>query len=92
MEVVELVPCARNKWGKWWEFWFYVVEGTVEGQPGLPVAVMCSHYYAAYPQFEVARRMKTREPFGACPARVAGATSLRNLSCMGYGPWRVAGR
>jgi hypothetical protein len=49
MEVVELVPCARNKWGNWWEFWFYVAEGTVEDQPGLPVAEMCSHYYSAYP-------------------------------------------
>jgi hypothetical protein len=51
MEVVELVPYARNKWGNWWEFWFYVSEGTVEDHPGLPVAVMCSHYYVAYPQF-----------------------------------------
>jgi hypothetical protein len=54
MEVVELVPCARNKWGNWWDFWFYVSEGEVEDHPGLPVAVMCSHYYVAYPQFEVA--------------------------------------
>jgi hypothetical protein len=23
-EVVELVPCAKNKWGNWWYFWFYV--------------------------------------------------------------------
>jgi hypothetical protein len=54
MEVVELVPCARNKWGNWWDFWFYVAEGTVEDHPGLPVAEMCSHCYSAYPQFEVA--------------------------------------
>jgi hypothetical protein len=54
MEVVELVPCSRNKWGNWWEFWFYISEGTVEDHPGLPVALMCSHYYVAYPQFEVA--------------------------------------
>jgi hypothetical protein len=33
MEVVELVPCARNKWGNWWDFWFYVSEG--EDHPGL---------------------------------------------------------
>jgi hypothetical protein len=25
MEVVELVPCARNKWGNWWDYWFYVL-------------------------------------------------------------------
>jgi hypothetical protein len=47
MEVVELVPCARNKWGNWWEFWFYIAEGTVEDHPGLPMAVMCSHFYSA---------------------------------------------
>jgi hypothetical protein len=47
MEVVELVPCARNKWGNWWEFWFYVAEGTVEDHPGLPMVVMCSHFYSA---------------------------------------------
>jgi hypothetical protein len=51
---VELVPCARNKWGNWWDFWFYVSESPVEDHPGLPVAVMCSHYYVAYPRFEVA--------------------------------------
>jgi hypothetical protein len=35
MEVVEFVPCAHNKWGNWWEFWFYVAEGTVEvSHPG----------------------------------------------------------
>jgi hypothetical protein len=49
MEVVELVLCARNKWGNWWDFWFYVSEGSVEDHPGLPVGVMCSHYYVAYP-------------------------------------------
>lgn len=21
-EVVEIVPCARNKWGNWWDYWF----------------------------------------------------------------------
>jgi hypothetical protein len=53
MEVVELVPRARNKWGNWWDFWFYVSVGAVEDHLGLPVAVMCSHYYVAYLQFEV---------------------------------------
>jgi hypothetical protein len=41
MDVVELVPCARNKWGNWNKFWFYVAEGTVEGHEGLPVSEMC---------------------------------------------------
>jgi hypothetical protein len=33
MEVVELVPCTRNKWGNGWDFWFYVSEGAVEDHP-----------------------------------------------------------
>jgi hypothetical protein len=52
-EVVEIVPCARNKWGNWWDFLFYVSCGEVE-VPGLPPAIMCSHCYVAFPRFEVA--------------------------------------
>jgi hypothetical protein len=89
MEIVELVPCARNKWGNWWDIWFYVSEGTVEDHLGLPVAVMCSHYYVAYPQFEVA---EDDEDKGAlrCAARMSSGRDLRNLSGMGYGPWHMA--
>jgi hypothetical protein len=53
-EVVEIVPCARNKWGNWWDYWFYVLGGEIEDLPGLPAAVMCSHCYMAFPPFEVA--------------------------------------
>jgi hypothetical protein len=35
-EVVELVPYARNKWGNWWDYWFYVSGSEVEDLPGLP--------------------------------------------------------
>jgi hypothetical protein len=88
MEVVELVPCARNKWGNWWEFWFYVSEGTVEDHPGLPVAVMCSHYYTAYPQFEVA---EDDENEGAlrCAARMSSGRDLVE-EFLGYGVWPLA--
>jgi hypothetical protein len=88
MEVVELVPCARNKWGNWWEFWFYVVEGTVEDHPGLPMAVMCSHYYLAYPQFEVAEE---DEDEGAlrCAARISSGRDLVE-EFVGYGVWPLA--
>jgi hypothetical protein len=34
VEVVELVPCARNKWGNWYDYWFYVAGGKVEDLPG----------------------------------------------------------
>jgi hypothetical protein len=35
-EVVEIVPCARNKWGNWWDFWFYVALEDIEGLPSFP--------------------------------------------------------
>jgi hypothetical protein len=88
MEVVELVPCAHNKWGNWWDFWFYVSEGEVEGHPGLPMAVMCSHYYVAYPQFEVA---EDDEDEGALRCAVC-MSSGRDLveEFIGYGVWPLA--
>jgi hypothetical protein len=88
MEVVELVPCARNKWGNWWDFWFYVSEGAFEDHLGLPVAVMCSHYYVAYPQFEVA---ESDEDEGAL-RHAARMSSGRDLveEFVGYGVWPLA--
>jgi hypothetical protein len=88
MEVMELVPCARNKWGNWWNFWFYVSKGEVEDHPELPVAVMCSHYYVAYPQFEVA---EDDEDEGAlrCAARMSSGRDLVE-EFIGYGVWPLA--
>jgi hypothetical protein len=88
MEVVELVPCARNKWGNWWEFWFYVAEGTVEDHPGLPVAGMCSHYYSAYPQFDVAEEDENEEAL-RCAARMSSGHDLVE-EFVGYGVWPLA--
>jgi hypothetical protein len=90
IEVVKLVPCARNKWGNWWDFWFYVSKGEVENHPGLPVAMMCSHYYVAYPQFEVA---EDNEDEGAlqCATRMSSERDLVE-EFIGYGPWHMAGR
>jgi hypothetical protein len=53
-EVVEIVPCARYKWGNWWDFWFYVAPRDIEGLLSLPPTILCSHCYVAFPQFEVA--------------------------------------
>jgi hypothetical protein len=53
-EVIEIVSCAKNKWGNWWEFWFYVASGDVERLPSLPPSILCSHCYVAFPHFEVA--------------------------------------
>jgi hypothetical protein len=88
MEVVELVPCARNKWGNWHEFWFYVAEGTVEDRPGLPVAKMCSNYYSAYTSFEVAEEDADE---GALRC-AAGLSSERDLveEFVAYGVWPLA--
>jgi hypothetical protein len=88
MEVVELVPCARNKWGNWWDFWFYVSEGEVEDHPALPMVVMCSHYYVAYPQFEV---VEDDEDEGAlrCAARMSSGCDLVE-EFIGYGVWPLA--
>jgi hypothetical protein len=88
MEVVELVPCARNKWGNWWDYWFYVSEAEVEDHPGLPAAIMCCHHYVAYPPFEVA---EDDENEGAL--RIAARTSSgRDLveEFIGYGVWPLA--
>ena len=88
MPVVELVPCARNKWGNWNEFWFYVAEGTVEGHEGLPVSEMCSHFYSAYPPFEVAEEDADE---GALRC-AAGLSSGRDLveEFVAYGVWPLA--
>jgi hypothetical protein len=88
MEVVELVPCARNKWDNWWEFWFYVAEGTVEDHPGLPVAEMCSHYYSAYPQFEVAEE-DADEGALRCAADMSSGHDLVE-EFVAYGVWPLA--
>jgi hypothetical protein len=71
--------------GNWWEFWFYVAEGTVEDHPGLPVAEMCSHYYSAYPQFEVAEEDENEEAL-RCAARMSSGRDLVE-EFVGYGVW-----
>jgi hypothetical protein len=87
-EVVELVPCARNKWGNWWDYWFYVLGDEVEELPGLPAAVMCSHYYVAFPPFEVA---EDDEDEGAirCAARMSSERDLVE-EFISYGVWPLA--
>jgi hypothetical protein len=88
MEVLEIVPCARNKWGNWWDFWFYVSCGEVEDLPGLPAAIMCSHYYVAFPRFEVT---EDDEDKGAL-RYVARMSSGHDLveEFIGYGVWPLA--
>jgi hypothetical protein len=88
VEVVELVPCARNNWGNWWDYWFYVSGSKVEDLPRLPAAVMCSHCYVAFLQFEVA---EDDEDEGAlrCAARMSSGRDLVE-EFIGYGVWPLA--
>jgi hypothetical protein len=74
-EVVELVPCARNKWGNWYDYWFYVSGGEVEDLLGLPAAVMCSHCYVAFPPFEVAEDDRDEGAL-RCAARMSSGHNL----------------
>jgi hypothetical protein len=88
MEVVELVPCARNKWGNLWEFWFYFAEAIVEDHPGLPMAEMCSHYYSAYPQFEVAEEDADEGALRCAAGLSSGGDLVEEF--IAYGVWPLA--
>jgi hypothetical protein len=88
MEVVELVPCARNKWGNWWDYWFYVSEAKVEDHPGLPAAIMCSHYYVAYPSFEVAEDDENERALRIVVRTSSGRDLVEEF--IGYGVWPLA--
>jgi hypothetical protein len=87
-EVVELVPCARNKWGNWYDYWFYVAGGEVEDLPGLPAAMMCSHCYVAFPPFDVAED-DSDEGALRCAAHMSSGRDLVK-EFIGYGVWPLA--
>jgi hypothetical protein len=88
MEVVELVRCARNKWGNWWDYWFYVSEAEVEDHPGLPAAIMCSHYHVAYPSFEVAEDDENEVALRIAARSSSGRDLVEEF--IGYGVWPLA--
>jgi hypothetical protein len=87
-EVVEIVPCARNKWGNWWDYWFYVSPGDVEDLPGLPPAILCSHCYVAFPQFEVAEDDKDEGALRYAARLSSGPDLVEEF--IGYGVWPLA--
>jgi hypothetical protein len=68
VEVVEIVPCARNKWGNWWDFWFYVSCGEVEDLPGLlwPLCALTAMW--RFHDSRWRRMMRMKGPFGMLPA------------------------
>jgi hypothetical protein len=64
------------------------LEAEVEDHPGLFAAIMCSHYYVAYPPFEVAEDDENERAL-----RIAARTSSgRDLveEFIGYGVWPLA--
>jgi hypothetical protein len=85
---VELVPCARNKWGNWYDYWFYVAGGEVEDLPGLPAAMMCSHCYVAFPPFDVVEDDSDERAL-RCAARMSSERDLVE-EFIGYGVWPLA--
>jgi hypothetical protein len=87
-EVVELVPCACNKWGNWYDYWFYVSGGKVEDLPGLLAAVMCSHCYVAFLLFEVAEDDRDEGAL-RCAARMSSGRDLVE-EFIRYGVWPLA--
>jgi hypothetical protein len=87
-EVVEIVPCARNKWGNWWDFWFYVSYGEVEDLPGLPAAIMCSHCYVVFPPFEVVEDDEDEGAFRYAARMSSGRDLVEEF--IGYGVWPLA--
>jgi hypothetical protein len=87
-EVMEIVPYARNKWGNWWDFWFYVSCGEVEDLPGLPLAILCSHCYVVFPQFEVAEDDEDEEALRYAARMSSGHDLVEEF--IGYGVWPLA--
>jgi hypothetical protein len=87
-EVVEIVPCARNKWGNWWDFWFYVSGGEVKDLPGLPAAVMCYHCYVAFPPFEVEEEDEDEGALWYAAHMSSGRDLVEEF--IGYGVWPLA--
>jgi hypothetical protein len=47
------VPCAKNKWGNWCDFWFYVAPKDTKGVPTLPPSILCLHCYIALSWFKL---------------------------------------
>jgi hypothetical protein len=65
MQVVELVPCARNKWGNWNEFGFTsrrVPSKTMRGSPCPRCVLIFTHHTRP---LRWRRMMRTKGPFGA---------------------------
>jgi hypothetical protein len=61
--------------GNWRDFWFYVTLEDMKGVPGLPLSILCSHCYIAFPQIKL-KKWDTNED---ALQREAKASSGRDL-------------
>jgi hypothetical protein len=65
---VEIVPCARNKWGNWWDFWFMSLPG-ISKCCGVCPLPFCVHIVMwCFHNLRWQKKMKTKGPFGMRPA------------------------
>jgi hypothetical protein len=88
VEVVEIEPCARNKWSNWWDFWFYVAPGDVEDLPSLPPAILYSHCYVAFPRLEVAEEDEDKGALRHAARLSSGLDLVEEF--IAYGVWPLA--
>jgi hypothetical protein len=88
LQVVEIVSCAKNKWGNWWDFWFYVASEDIKWVPRLPPSILCSNCYVAFPQFKLKKGDKSEEAL----RRAARTSSDRDLveEFVACGVWPLA--
>jgi hypothetical protein len=67
-EVIEIIPCANNKWGNWWDFWFYVAPGDVEGLSALPRPFCARIVMWPSHNLKLRKGIRTRSPFAMHPS------------------------
>jgi hypothetical protein len=86
-EVVEIVPCARNKWGNLWDFWFRGSRGYRRVAEFAP-AILCSHCYVAFLQFEVAEEDEDEGTLRYAARLSSGRDLVEEF--IAYGVWPLA--
>ena len=65
----------RISGGNWWDFWSYVEAEDIEGVPGLPPSIKCSHFYIVFPWFKLKKGDKGEDTL----RRAARTSSSRDL-------------
>jgi hypothetical protein len=87
-EVVKIVPRAKNKWGNWWDFLFFVSLKDVEGVSGLPPSIMCSHCCVAFPYFKLKKGDVNEDALRRASKVSSGCDLVEEF--ITYGVWPLA--